>query len=238
MVDSVILPDHHDECVKMLLDRLSDFVFNKHKVGVLHIGAHMGEEVPAYRGKGMNDIYLVEANPEMASKLEAQFGTEKTVKVISLAVSDRVGEVEFIVHTTEKGSVESASLLPLAELGRIVPVFNSEKKHIVPTTTLDLMAKEESLYGKIKLLALDVQGAELMVLSGGSKFISSVDAVICEVNLIETYEGCSLEADVDKFFSDAGFTKELAIYHELYDESGTFPAWGECLWVNNSTCAR
>ncbi len=83
---------------------------------------------------------------------------------------------------------------------------------------------------KVGLLVLDLQGAEIMALSGAHFFLARVNAVICEVNLISNYKGCGLEADVDRVFTAAGFTKQLAIYHELYDDLGRFPAWGECLY--------
>ena len=34
-----------------------------------------------------------------------------------------------------------------------------------------------------------------------------------------------------RFSNNMGFERKHAIYHTLYDEDATFPAWGECLFV-------
>lgn len=232
-MDKLILPDDHVLCINTFLDRISLISPIKDVCGVVHVGAHMGEEVSSYLAYGYCPVYLVEANPEITPKLTAKFSNISDVHVTNVAISDKNGIAEIIIHQTQKGGVESSGLLPLKKLGEIVPVFNSEKKYQIPSTTLDQFAEDLNLHGKIKLLTIDIQGAELMALSGAATFFRSVDAVICEVNLIESYENCPLEKDIDDFFLKNNFIKELAIYHELYNANGKFPAWGECLWIRN-----
>jgi hypothetical protein len=36
------------------------------------------------------------------------------------------------------------------------------------------------------------------------------------------------------FLAGHGFAKHSAIYHTLYDQQGTFPAWGECLFLRHA----
>jgi FkbM family methyltransferase len=224
------LPDDHDLCIRTFLTELQSLGLPRSGKGVLHIGAHMGEEVPAYLDHAYAPIYLVEANPEILPALESKFEHEAQVHVIGEAVGAAEGTVEFVVHQTAKGSMESSSLLALERLGEIVPVFNSERCHRVPMTTVDLLARRFDLESRIGLMVLDIQGAERLALQGAGNFLKHVEAVICEVNLIQNYEGCALEAEIDEIFKSAGYVKQLAIYHELYDEKGRFPAWGECLW--------
>jgi len=38
------------------------------------------------------------------------------------------------------------------------------------------------------------------------------------------------EAKIDEFLTEHGFGGLAFEYHELYDESGSFPAWGEVLY--------
>lgn len=224
----LVLADDHDLCIRTFLKEIEDLRPNRKRHGVLHVGAHMGEEVPAYIDHGYDPVYLVEANPEILPALQAKFaGTQ--VRIIPTAVGEETGSVEFVVHKTAKGSMESAGILPLDKLGKIVPVFSSDIRHMVPIITLDDLTNQEVLT-KIDLLVIDIQGAELQALRGASALLQQVNFVVCEVNLISNYEGCALEEEVDTFFESAGFTKQLAIYHELYDQSGRFPAWGECLW--------
>jgi FkbM family methyltransferase len=226
----LILEDNHDLCIRTFLKEINQLKILREKKSVLHIGAHLGEEVIAYRDYFYSPIYLVEANPEVIPILTKSFERNEDIFVIPVAVGDSQGEAEFIVHRTRKGGMESSGLLNLEMLGDIVPVFDSELRYRVPMTTIDMLVKDHNLTETVGLLVIDIQGSEIMALSGAHVFLSKVDAVICEVNLISNYEGCGLEADIDLIFKAAGFTKQLAIYHELYDESSRFPAWGECLW--------
>lgn len=221
----LILPDDHDLCIRTFLTEISNLSGTNLK-GVLHVGAHMGEEVPAYIEWGFDPIYLVEANPEILPALSSKFEGQG-VHIIPVAVGEENGTVQFTVHRTAKGSMESAGILPLDRLGEIVPVFNSDDTYTVPMVTIDHLAQERR---SIDLLTLDIQGAEMHALRGAKRFLSDVSFVICEVNLISNYKDCALERDIDEFMAAAGFTKRLAIYHELYDQNGRFPAWGECLW--------
>lgn len=226
----LILVDDHDLCIRTFLKEIDDIGILGDARGVLHVGAHMGEEVRAYKDFSYNPIYLVEANPEILPKLAEKFKADDDVQILSTAVGSKNGTTEFVVHRTKKGGMESSGLLNLEKLGTIVPVFESESKYQVPVTTIDSLAESLNLAGRIGLMVLDIQGAEMMALSGASAFLQQVDAVICEVNLIRNYESCPLEEDIDRIFAEAGFVKQMGIYHELYDATGRFPAWGECLW--------
>jgi FkbM family methyltransferase len=228
-VKTLVLPDDHDLCIRTFLGEIESLKPGPRK-GALHVGAHVGEEVPAYAAAGYRPIYLVEANPELLPVLNGRFEHDPNVHVIATAIGDTAGSVEFIVHRTRKGSVESASILPLERLGQIVPVFDSSARYTVPVCTIDSLIGSHGIAGRLDLLVLDIQGAELHALRGATEALKAFSFVICEVNLINNYAGGALERDVDAFLEGAGFTKRLAIYHELYDASGRFPAWGECLW--------
>lgn len=233
----LILPDDHDLCIRTFLAEIQRLGLPGPQKGVLHIGAHMGEEVPAYLDYEYAPIYLVEANPEIIPALESKFEDQTQVHVLAQAIGATEGTVEFVVHQTAKGGMESSSLLALEQLGKIVPVFNSERCHRVSMTTVDILAQRLDLGSQVGLMVLDIQGAERLALQGAGHFLNQVDAVICEVNLIQNYEGCALEAEIDEIFKSAGYTKQLAIYHELYDQNGRFPAWGECLWCRQEALA-
>lgn len=234
---SIVLPDHHATSVSILLDKLHqelpELARKKREKTVLHVGAHLGEEVPFYLKRGFTSIYLVEANPELVSELFKRYGNNPRINILSYAISDTSGPVEFTVHQTTKGSVESASLLPLKMLGEIVPVFNSEKKITVNSVTIDELVKDLDLQMPVDLLCLDIQGAELMALIGAEVLLQSISAVICEVNLIQNYLGGALEHDIADFLEKKNFIHCYTIYHELYNTESKFPAWGEGLWIKS-----
>jgi FkbM family methyltransferase len=230
-MNSVVLPDDHALAIKTLLSKIPTPASIDEEASVLHVGAHTGEEVPFYFEKGYGRIYLIEANPDVAASLADRFAADPRVKVFNLAIADRCDTIPFIIHTTPRGGVESGSILKLKKLGEIVPVFDSSRSIQVQGARLDDFIETERLEGKIDLLTLDVQGAELMALAGARRALRTIKALICEVNLIETYENCALEKQVDHFMAQSGFTKEFGIYHELYQGAHRFLAWGECVWL-------
>jgi FkbM family methyltransferase len=234
-MNSVTLPDDHGQAITLMLKQLfkalpKNFSLNTDKT-VIHVGAHTGEEVPFYFRSGFNNICLVEANPDLVAKLTVDFDHVPEVKVVHRAISNVKGIAEFTIHQTEKGSVESASLLELKRLGEIVQVFNSNRKVQVATSTLDELVDEMDVTLNNSLLCLDIQGAELMALEGAEVLLSKVNAVICEVNLIENYKDGALEHEIEKLLTNRGFVRYFTIYHELYEGDRCFPAWGEGLWI-------
>ena len=72
-------------------------------------------------------------------------------------------------------------------------------------------------------LNIDVQGYELEVLTGATKALSNIDAMIVEVNRDEMYEGCPMIQDIDDFLQGYKFTRELTYWQST--------SWGDALYV-------
>ncbi|QJR81846.1 FkbM family methyltransferase [Alteromonas pelagimontana] len=233
---NITIPDNHEHSIDLILSNLANFFADDRKSNklrtVLHIGAHKGEEVPYYLKFGFTKIYLVEAIPELVNHLEEKYYASDSVAVFHRAISNCNGTTEFSIHKTKKGSVESSSLLPLKALGEIVPVFDSRRKIEVPVSTIDYFVASLGI-DEVNLLCLDIQGAELMALQGAEGTLRNLDCLICEVNLLENYEGGAQEKDIEDWLFKRGFVKIFTIYHELYKGDHTFPAWGEGLWINS-----
>lgn len=223
MVEHITMADNHELAMRTLLAQVQKI--GLHNSGVIHVGAHLGEEVPVYREFGYSPIILVEPNPSLFAELVQRWQSSK-IDVISAAVADCTGVATLYEHRTSNGSVESASLFRLGELGEVVQ-FDSKTVYQVRKTTVDdlLTGRSESW-----MLVIDAQGAELKVLQGAQKSLGLMNVVICEVNLSENYLGAPLENEIDEFLEDFGFSKTFCIYHELYRGSVRWPAWGECLY--------
>lgn len=230
----LIKDDDHSADIRLILSGEVDHISKK---GIVHIGAHQGQEVREYLKAGFAHIVLVEANPEWCAYLKKEFGDLPNIQIFEYAISDKEGTMEFHVHTSRSGSTEPASLLRMKRFNQIVKTLHTPSTITVSTITLD------GLFGKYNLspddfnfLNVDVQGAELMVFKGATKTLESIDVVISEVNLVELYENAPLEQDIVSYLSRFQFDKKKAVYHNLYDEKKTFPAWGECLFVKSPSC--
>jgi FkbM family methyltransferase len=212
------------------------------KRGIIHVGADVGQEVAQYLEYGFNKIILIEANPRSFETLEAKFNDYDNIKLFHYAICDRTGTVDFHIHTSRSGSMEPASILPMKRFKEIVKTLHTTDTIRVPAITLDSLIETHGIAkGDYNFINIDIQGAELLALRGATNLISSLDVVISEVNLIEMYENGALEGEIVAFLANHGFEKRRAVYHTLYDEHSTFPAWGECLFVkrgNTQAAAR
>ena len=200
--------------------------------GVIHVGAHQGQEVDAYLAHGCQRIELIEPNPDACRILRERFGSRPEVHVIEAAALDQPGLTTLHIHTSRTGSTEPASVLPLKRFKEIVTTLKTPQAIEVCADRLDGLLDRFDLNGDhFQLLNIDVQGAELRVLRGAERTLASVAAVVVEVHVIDLYDGGASEGELDEFLKQRGFERADVIYHELYDERGTFPAWGEALYV-------
>lgn len=205
------------------------------KKGILHIGAHKGEEVGHYLELGFERIALIEPNPQWYRLLVERFEGNPAVQIFGIAVSDISGVMDFHIHTSQSGSTEPASLLRMKEFNKIVKTLRTEETIKVKVMTLDdFFIQNELSSNDYNFINIDVQGAELMAFKGATKTFETTDVIISEVNLVQLYENAPLENDILDYLSKYGYVKTNVVYHTLYNEKGTFPAWGECLLIKKS----
>jgi FkbM family methyltransferase len=192
--------------------------------GVIHIGAHEGNEITLYHQLGIKHILFIEANPKVYQKLYANVGKYPHVKTVNCAISDHNGIVE--LHVTSMD--QSSSILPLKKHREIYPTIKETEKIPVVCKTLDTLLKEINIpAGTYNLINMDIQGAELLALKGAIHTLPHIEAINTEVNFIELYEGCSLIHQIDSFLGSFGFkrVKTLTPYH---------PTWGDAFYVKKA----
>jgi FkbM family methyltransferase len=227
---SVITEQDHFHDLKNIFDH--EEVRRFAKTGIVHVGADVGQEVPQYFSYGFENIILIEANPERHQVLLSKFGGDSRIKIFNYAICDKRGTIDFHIHTSRSGNTEPASILPMKRFKEIVKTLHTAKTIQVPAITLDALFEENQIaFGCYNFLNIDIQGAELLAFRGARKLLASVHVIVSEVNVVEMYEDGALEEDLVKFLDQQGFDKKHAVYHTLYDENSTFPAWGEGLFV-------
>lgn len=153
-------------------------------------------------GNGTQDLYetfpdatflLIEPLEEFRPVLEDVARRYRASYVVAAAGRER-GSTRIFVH----GHLEGSSLLhERGEQSGIVP-------RDVPMFTIDELCAELGLTGP-SLIKVDVQGAELEVLSGATRCLSETEVVVLEVSFFQFVEDGPELHDVVTFMKERGF---------------------------------
>src|SRR5690349_24723633 len=85
--------------------------YNITSKGVLHIGAHLGQEAEMYNQLGMEKMIFIEANPSIYDQLVSNIAKYPNAKAIKACISDKDGES--VVFNISSNEGQSSSILEL-----------------------------------------------------------------------------------------------------------------------------
>lgn len=199
--------------------------YNITSTGVIHLGAHGGEERQTYLDCGFSKILWIEANPVLAEAL-AQKLSEEPIKieaepVINAAIfSEDDKELEF--NITNNG--ESSSLLKFGTHQTSYPSIVVTDRIAVKTKRIDTLLNSFPGMAKgVEFANLDIQGVELEALKGFGIYLEQLKWIYSEINLVEVYENNGLIWDIDRFLLEHNFIrKDTRILDAL---------WGDAFYV-------
>jgi FkbM family methyltransferase len=201
----------------VLLDLLSlKEKYNLSIKGVLHIGAHYGQENRIY------DILDIK-NRIFFEPLESNFRVlEKNVgegyQLVKVALGNKTGKVT--MHVEEANNGQSSSILKPSLHLHQYPHIQFTKSEEVDIIRLDDFDYNQDDFN---LINIDVQGFELEVFKGAEKKLEKIDYIISEINRDELYENCAKIDEVKIFLSKYGF--------ELVEVDWAGVTWGDGLFI-------
>ncbi|MCP4001327.1 MAG: FkbM family methyltransferase [Gammaproteobacteria bacterium] len=155
-------------------------------------------------------VYAFEPLPANIEKIEANLKkyAKPNITIIKEALSDQQGTATFFVssgHPDNKPAVDewdygnkSSSLLAPHETKNTHKWLEFNEEITVPTNTLENVCQQHGI-DTIDFIHMDVQGAELMVLSGAGKLLSEIKLIWLEVEAIELYKDQPVKVDVEEF---------------------------------------
>jgi FkbM family methyltransferase len=174
---------------------------------LIHIGAHTGNEAKTYEEHGFKKVMWIEADPDIFKELQqalTQFRITKNIAINALITASSDEKRKFYRYSNEGAS--SSLYLP-------TPIFRDifceveetgESLDLTSISLDDLVAE----YGvEPTALVIDVQGAELEVLSGGSTALRTTQIIDIEVSKQEIYEGGALFQDLETLLKSRGFLR-------------------------------
>lgn len=203
----------------MLLDFNSIYdKYNLNVRGVLHIGAHHGQEHGLYKNRGIKNIMYFEPLSRNFQVLASNVDSDAILHNFALGNEEKT--VKMYVESVNAG-MSSSILKPkhhLAQYPHIV--FNSTED--VAMHRLDNIDFNRADYN---LINIDVQGYELEVFKGAEKTLEHVDYIISEINNVHLYEDGALLDDLTKFLSKYNF--------KLVESNWAGGTWGDGFFIKN-----
>lgn len=208
-----------------------DNLVEKHNMnicGVIHIGAHYGDEYDKFKNVGAKNFLFFEPNPDSFDKLKNHIegcdtdGISVIMENVALGHRDEENKTMY-VETVNKGM--SCSLLKPKKHVELYPNITFDSTIKVKQTFLDKYFDESDLdILNYNMINIDVQGYELEVFKGAMGSLTNIDYVMTEVNLDELYEGCPMLDELDEFLGNIyGFERvEQRIVHD---------SWGDALYI-------
>jgi FkbM family methyltransferase len=182
----------------MLLNLFS--LINKYSLnisGVLHIGAHFGEEYKLYKTLNINKLLFFEPVKHNFNELIRNVPEHLCINV---ALGNYSGIATMHVETANLG--QSSSILEPDIHLKQYPHIQFPDKEEVQIATLDSFDTSG-----FNMINMDVQGYELEVLKGGINTLKNIDYIICEVNIDSLYKNCAQMTDIDNFLYPLGFIR-------------------------------
>jgi FkbM family methyltransferase len=201
-------------------DYKDKYEFNDVK-GIIHVGAHHGQEYRDYQDHFRPDvtIHWFEPITESYRKLIENLGECTNNYFYNIGLGSENTKKKIWKDSGNEGQ-SSSFLKPVNHL-EIFPHITFEQM----TVEIEIFRLDDLNIRNSNLLVLDTQGYELEVLKGASETLGFIDHIFCEVNTGEVYEGCPSLFDLDSLLQSHGFT--------LRENWWTSQNWGDCYWSRN-----
>jgi FkbM family methyltransferase len=196
--------------------------YNMNIRGVIHIGAHYGEEVKDYIDLNIKNLVFFEPLSNTLQILEdnlSKYADKSHIQIFPYALGNEETDVE--MYVSDHGGMCSSILKPKIVLEQY-PGIKFPKKETVKMIRLDDAEIDIADYN---FMNIDVQGYELEVLRGSEHTLKNIDYVYTEINVAEVYEDAPHVDKLDEFLSTYGFSRVET------DLSGT--TWGDAFYIKN-----
>jgi FkbM family methyltransferase len=188
--------------------------------GILHIGAHYGEEYEVYKQNNIEKLIFFEPAPDNF-KILKELLNEKVV-LVNKALGNKNTKILLNVESANQGQSNSI-LKPLLHLKQY-PHITFDNTVEIDMVRLDDYMQENNLFDSgINFINIDVQGYELEVFKGAENYLNNVDYIVTEVNRDIVYYDNVLIEDLDNYLSKYNFKR--------FDTTWDGGIWGDAFYI-------
>jgi len=211
-----------------------DQLLRRRKVDVIFdIGANVGQTATSYRQLFPEaKIHSFEPSDPAFSTLASSFVGDQRFNAWKLAISNVDGEKDFFCSDDDTCN---SLLAPSQDIGNVAlqEKLTSTSKNTVKCSRLDSFCRQNSI-GRIDLLKMDIQGAELQAIEGASEKLSlgDIGLVFSEVQFSPLYQDACEFRDISSAMNMHGY-KLYGLYNlNHFLEDGLL--WGDAIFVHPS----
>lgn len=179
--------------------------------GVVHVGAHTGQEFARYEQAGIRQQVWVEPQPGPFAQLRATIPDEPRFRLFNVACGS-VRTTATMHHIEGNRGLSDSLLEPNHALmgqrwrDRTFTPGGTFEVPVVPVD--DLLAESGADPALYNFLSIDTQGYELEVLRGATALLrTSIECLSIEISTIPFYAGQCLLPELDTFLAQHGFTR-------------------------------
>lgn len=188
--------------------QLSDILRNA--TGILHLGAHLGQEADAYQQLG-KPVCWIEAQPDIHEKLAEKLRKYPDQTSLCALLGRKNGEMSKL-HISSNAQGVSSSVYPFGEFGSgeksLWPDLDLKmiSSYSLPTIRLDtLLLANDIDPSSFSHWVVDLQGAELPALQGAKNVLSTCNSMFVETSTVEVYKGGTAWPSLKNWLARKGF---------------------------------
>ena len=186
--------------------------------GIIHIGAHHGDEHDTYLINGITNLIYFEPVKKNYDVLKNKIGDD--FQSHNVALGNFEGEIDMFIENDNR-SMSCSILEPNLHVTQY-PWIKFTEKEKVKINKLDSFKIDTEKYNMINI---DVQGYELEVFKGGEETLNGIDYIMTEINREDLYKDCVKVDELNSFLSKYGF--------ELVEQDWAGNTWGDGFYVKN-----
>jgi FkbM family methyltransferase len=190
-----------------LIDRHTLKGFLREVSGVIHVGAHTGQERELYAQYRL-EVLWIEPLAALFAELQRNIASLPRQRAVQALVTDKDdGEYSFHVASNAGGS---SSILELKQHADIWPDVTYTETIAMSSTTLPTLLQRSGIDPRAyDALVMDTQGSELLILRGAAALLGQFKYIRTEVADFEAYQDCCQLADVESFLARHGFREQM-----------------------------
>ena len=188
--------------------------------GIIHVGAHLGQEVQDYRKFNFNKIILFEPQKDIFDQLTTNVEGFNNVVCYNFGLGAK-NEKTILYKSKGNEGLSSSVLHPKMHLS-VQPDISFDHSEEIQIKRFDSLNIDS-----LKFLAIDAQGFELEVLKGFGKELENVEYIFTEINTKYLYENNALVSDIDKYLKKFKFDR-------IYTNLDCFNYFGDALYIKKT----